>query len=428
MIVKVLVLSNLYPPDVIGGYELGCEQVVDALRARGHDVLVLTSAPRTPAPRKGHVARELHLGDIWNRYLYDHSRPVTSHLLQAESTIVNAFNVHALTRTIEAFRPDVAYAWNLVGIGGIGLMAAIQHLKLPWLWHLMDDVPVALCRQGGRVVKPLLREVDRQLDGDFLACSRQLVDEIEEGGIRLRPRVEVVPNWVVGPTPAARSRYFRADSGETLRIMAAGQVNANKGVDHLIEAAARLRAAGLDRFSIDIYGNADDPYFPALARCRDVGDLVRFRGSRRQSDLVKLYAEYDVFAFPTWHREPFAFAPLEASWRGCVPLISQHCGNAEWFVHGVHCLKAERTPDAFAASLAAILGGSIDLAPIARRGAATVGRDFHLDAQVPGIERALASAAGRDRAPGGAGAEAYRMAVLAEKLARVLIQEAVPAA
>src|SRR5207237_4333070 len=30
--VKILVLSNLYPPDVIGGYELVCAQVVDALR------------------------------------------------------------------------------------------------------------------------------------------------------------------------------------------------------------------------------------------------------------------------------------------------------------------------------------------------------------------------------------------------------------
>ena len=31
---KILVLSNLYPPDYIGGYECGCKQAVDALRAR----------------------------------------------------------------------------------------------------------------------------------------------------------------------------------------------------------------------------------------------------------------------------------------------------------------------------------------------------------------------------------------------------------
>ena len=38
---KVLVLSNLYPPDYIGGYECGCKQAVDALMRPG---------PRRPRP------------------------------------------------------------------------------------------------------------------------------------------------------------------------------------------------------------------------------------------------------------------------------------------------------------------------------------------------------------------------------------------
>ena len=104
--------------------------------------------------------------------------------------------------------------------------------------------------------------------------------------------------------------------------------------------------------------------------------------------------------------------------------MSQLSGNAEWAVHGVHCLKADRTPDAFADSLGSILDGSVDLAPIARRAAAVVGRDFHLDAQVPRIERALADAAGSPEAGAGTAAEAYRMALLAEKLTKVLVQEA----
>ena len=211
---KVLVLSNLYPPDVIGGYELGCKQVVDALRARGHDVRVLTTAPRTPVPGEPHVARQLQLSEVWNDYMYRHSSPVTSRLLQAESTLVSAFNVHALARVLEEFRPDVAYIWMIVGVGGLGLMATLQHLKVPWLWHLMDDVPVAICRPNGRVIAPLLREVDRQLDGRYLACSRQLVDEVEAAGVRLRPGVEVVPNWVVGGAPHAPHQLLppRTDS------------------------------------------------------------------------------------------------------------------------------------------------------------------------------------------------------------------------
>lgn len=59
---KILALTNLYPPDFLGGYELVCCQVVDALGAAGHEVRVLTSAPRQPVPPVPHVDRVFKLG------------------------------------------------------------------------------------------------------------------------------------------------------------------------------------------------------------------------------------------------------------------------------------------------------------------------------------------------------------------------------
>ena len=37
---RLLVLTNMYPPHHYGGYELSCQEAVEALRAAGHDVLV----------------------------------------------------------------------------------------------------------------------------------------------------------------------------------------------------------------------------------------------------------------------------------------------------------------------------------------------------------------------------------------------------
>ena len=66
---KILVLSNLYPPDFLGGYELACRQVVDALRRRGHDVRVLTTAPAHPGRRRRRTsAAVFELIDEWNHY------------------------------------------------------------------------------------------------------------------------------------------------------------------------------------------------------------------------------------------------------------------------------------------------------------------------------------------------------------------------
>ena len=128
-----------------------------------------------------------------------------------------------------------------------------------------------------------------------------------------------------------------------------------------------------------------------------LSDRVTFRGVRTQAELMRLYGQYDVFAFPTWAREPFGCAPLEAAANGCVPIVSQVCGISEWMVHGVHCLKAPRTAEAFAGMFRQILEGRIDLGALGRRASAMVRRDFHQETLIPRIERALARAA---RAPG----------------------------
>ena len=333
---KILVLSNLYPPDFIGGYELGCRQVVDAFLARGHEVRVLTTAPRTPVPPVPHVRRTLHLTDIWNQYCIGRSNPLVFQLAEAEALQINAFNVHSLIAELEEFRPDVVYLWMLTGLGGLGLVACLHHLQVPWVWHLMDDVPLAACRSQGQFVSVLAREFQRQVRGSYLACSRQLVNEIEAGGVRLNGEVEIIPNWVVDVPPSRRTAYLQSG---ILRIISAGRICRDKGVDLIIEAAGLLKDEGYHNFQVDFFGKNEDVAFQMMVEKLGLSDRVTFRGVRTQAELMRLYGHHDVFAFPTWEREPFAFAPLEAAANGCVPIMSQVCGNSEWMVHGVHCLK-----------------------------------------------------------------------------------------
>jgi len=41
---RILVISDLYPPYYVGGYELNCKDTSDALINRGNQVTVLTSS------------------------------------------------------------------------------------------------------------------------------------------------------------------------------------------------------------------------------------------------------------------------------------------------------------------------------------------------------------------------------------------------
>ncbi len=419
---KILVVSNLYPPDVCGGYELCCQQAVDALRARGHEVLVLTTAPRRPVDAEPDVRRLLKLVDLWDAYTDERSTQSTLRLRDAEAFQISAFNVHLLTQVLEDFQPDVAYLWMLLGIGGLGLVGCLHHLGVPWVWHLMDDVPQRLCMTFFQVRSQLAREFSKQFRGSFLACSQHVLDDIARSGFALGDHVEVLPNWITGERFATGAPRTRKPD-EPLRIMACGMVNRRKGIDVLIEAAARLRNAGSDAFQIDIYGTIEDSTLPALALKHGLTRQVVFKGPRPHHEVRRLYSDYDVFAFPTHEHEPFGIVPLEAMAAGCVPVITRRCGVAEFLVHGVHCIKATRTPKAFAEVFRMILGGEVDLGPLALRGRELVWRHYHLDAIIPNIERALQNASRHVPENPGTADEAYRLALLAEKLVRVFMQE-----
>jgi hypothetical protein len=62
-----------------------------------------------------------------------------------------------------------------------------------------------------------------------------------------------------------------------------------------------------------------------------------------------------------------------------------------------------------------------------QRTAAVVWRDFHLDAVIPRFEAALARVARQSRVGAGSAREAYNLALLAERSARVLVHETIAA-
>jgi glycogen synthase len=419
--VRILVVTNLYPPDFLGGYELGCAQMVDALKAAGHDVQVVTTRGRAEQKTvTDGVHRVMELSPVYDQARMRASSPELQRYFHLRSTTVHPANTAELDRLITDFDPDVAYLWNLIGVGGLGLLALLRHRAIPWVWHLMDSIPRQLSgfltSKGG-----IARQLSRVFPGTYIACSRHVIGETRLGEVDRGEGVHIVPNWVSGEPRPERTSFF---DGTHLRLMSAsGMVCEPKGSHILIEAAACLRERGHGDFVIDLFGGEDDFRFRALAEERQVGDVVHFMGRREHGVLLDLNRDYDVFAFPTWAREPFAFAPLEAAAAGCVPLISRDCGNAEWMVDGVDCLKAERSPEAFADRIAQIIGGKIDLEQLGRRAQRIVWRDFHISDATDKVQTILTEAAAQPRRAADRRSDFVSLARFAEGLLQVLVAE-----
>jgi glycogen(starch) synthase len=425
---RILVVSNLLPPSVQGGYELMCEQMTRQLRARGHAVRVLTSLPPMPfvadEQPDGDVVRALQMSEMLRLRRVEHAAPVTRRLIESASNFVVAGNVYALSREIDRFQPDVAYVWNLHGVGGLGLLAALEYRGLPWAWHLGDAAPMWLCQLDWRPLPRLARAVTPWLRGSWLACSTRVVDEIRNAGLGLEGRIEMVPGWADEPEPPPAVAPYRP--GEPLRVVYSGSVATFKGVGILIDATAQLRADGLD-VRLDLLGPVLDADLQDRAHAHSLGDAVTFRGQLPHQELLQGLGRGHVFAFATHEREPFGIAPLQAAARGVVPLLSESCGISEWLVDGVNCLKAARTAPSFAATLRRIATGEIELGPLARRARATTLRDFEVRHWAPRVESVLEDAAGRGGGLTGSTLVAHRAALVAEQIVSVTVEEATPA-
>ena len=97
---RILVISNFYPPHIIGGYEIGCRDIVEALRSRGHEVSVLTSTYGVNCPEQtGQVYRWLET-DLSFKIAGDSAD--LPKIIRKESINRRAFN-----RLCQAFSPDI---------------------------------------------------------------------------------------------------------------------------------------------------------------------------------------------------------------------------------------------------------------------------------------------------------------------------------
>ena len=127
---KILTLTNLYPPHYLGGYELICYMVTNELRARGHQVQILTSdhvvsgRPTSPEPQ---IERTLRIHGF-----YGHPWLNIAQLQRLE-----ACNNRTLLRAIAREKPDLVYVWNMGGLSK-SMVLTLQRIGIPTVFYLSD--------------------------------------------------------------------------------------------------------------------------------------------------------------------------------------------------------------------------------------------------------------------------------------------------
>ena len=348
---RILTLTNWFPPHHRGGYEINCADVMSRMVSRGHEVEVLcsdehlTGVPDIPGEPSFPVNRSLRL--YWRS-----DAPWKPPL--GERLVIERANHRTLSQTLDRFRPDVVSVWHMA-VMSLGLLATIWRRDVPVVYAICDSWPTYALKQdhwsrmfNGSIARNAIGHVCQRL----LSVPCVLPDLGSLGHASFvssftREDVQVNAPWTFdenGIIPSGIDRSNLKATNDSIlpsrswdwKLGYFGRFDPRKGTETLLRGFALLP----EQSSLAMYGRGDAgerDRLRAMATSLGVGERVSF-GSLDSSELGGAYRRFDCVIFPSEWPEPFGLVPLEAMECG-VPVVATGVGgSADITIDGVNSL------------------------------------------------------------------------------------------
>lgn len=339
---EIAIISNLYPPYVLGGYEILCANVVEEFKKLGHNVFVLTSSHGISGTlqEKG-ISRKLKL-----------YAPFTRAAQRERRNRKNTYrhNYRTARALLKENRPDIVFVWSQLRLTTGAAMAA-QDLNIPVAFtmndtHLRSYAPsTSLCPPRKAIRTLLDATVDREITLQNLnlthvtGISRHLIDELQDNGVPV-PYAEVIYQGIpIEQFPIKQENP--AWLHHSIRLLYAGQLHAYKGVHKALTALEQLNRDTPNKFELTLAGTGPQSYIDRLhnlAAELGLGDSLTFAGALTQDRLASLYRESDILLVTSLWEEPFGLTHLEAMASGTPVISTFRGGMKEFLIHEENCL------------------------------------------------------------------------------------------
>lgn len=329
---RILIVSNLFTPHVVGGAEIVAQRQATRFVALGHEVTVFAGSLPGRDELRMFERSELDGLVVWHT-------PIAS--FNTEDSFRNARVAEHFLAVVERMQPDVIHFHNVIGLGA-HLIPLARRRGIPTLVTLHDLWGVCLRAT-------MLRE-DGSLCTDAQACAKACLptmrphDAADALPTRLR-RDYIVwalahAHALISPSAALAKTYVQADaidatrlsvisngidlsSFRTLKPSPSGQIRflclaylgEHKGIPDLLEAAAMLARDPVlkGRWSLTIVGDGHlrGCVDEQIAKLEDP-TAVNAVGRVPHSQVLTLLAQSDVVVLPSRWPENEPVSLLEA--------------------------------------------------------------------------------------------------------------------
>jgi len=358
---RILFLTNFYLTDGTGGEEQSCQQVVEGLKQRGHTTLVLTSMHGTnnvPLESDG-TYRSLYLEvDLvpWR-----HSITFFTSRKAREK-----HNLHCLERVLEQFEPDIIFIWGMYNLHwSLPVLAEARYpdkvvYRFATYWPTLPSAHEFYWRAPARkwysgipkrILGPLAltmlaNEVQRYpLTFRHAICVSAAVREaLVEAGVPVSNARIIYTGLDIDRYVSSQSPQQEQDQ-QSLKLLYAGRLAADKGIDTAIEMMKNLvLGQGRREMRLSLAGSGPAEYenhLRSLVEQAGLTDYVSFLGWVPVEEMPRLLRKFDVLLLPSLWAEPFARAVMEGMISGLVVVATPTGGTPEILIDGENGLLFE---------------------------------------------------------------------------------------
>ncbi len=410
---RILIVTNYYPPHELGGQGRSCQQVVTGLQQRGHSVRVLTSmhGVDNQVTDSGGVRRalyqEMDLTPLWHSLVFFTRRGARVR-----------HNLRELERSLADFQPDIAFIWGMWNMNQA--IPALAEARLPGrvayrfaeYWPLLPSqhrlywetparsLPGRLVKH--RLLAPLaLAQLSREgppppLEYRHVVCvSKATRQVLLDGGLPVAGATIIYTGLDADELAFQAPAAPRSPDGP-LKLLIAGRLEKEKGVDTAIQALAELRERNVEQVTLSIAGDGKLRYLQHIRQMLaglGLEQQVTLLGRLPYAEMPALMAANDVLLMPSRWPEPLARVVLEGMLSGLAVVAADIGGTAEIVQDEVNgLLFAAGDSSRLAAKIQRLLDSPELRRRLAECGRQTVLRDFTLEKMLDAYEAFLESA------------------------------------
>lgn len=348
---RILVATDQWSPDVVGGSARVAADTARALVRRGHEIVVLAPA------RPGLAALADDQGVEVRRVLRRGPSP---------QTFADPLLTRRQARALRKHSFDVLVAHQVTN--AVGLAAARLSAPIALVFHASPVLEMRFLRSRlngrRRVVTHLLEPVVSFLERTAIRSAagvlvlsrfseRLLTDRHPQAAARVHVVGGGVDDVFFAEPPDPQECRGRLGIPPGVLLLTARRLEPRMGVDILIEALARL-----DGHVVLAVAGAGPAQGELDRRVHELGleRRVRLLGRVSDDDLRSLYAAADVFVLPTVAYEGFGMATVEALAAG-TPVLGTSVGGTPEILGelGSEFLVATPEPSSLAAAIEHLL-------------------------------------------------------------------------